>query len=52
MVFVLGIWYLRKADREFDPLAQRILTMAGSDDGGAQGRAAEARFAQREEAAR
>lgn len=24
MVLVLGIWYLRKADRQFDPLAQRI----------------------------
>ena len=23
MVFVLGIWYLRKADSEFDPLARR-----------------------------
>lgn len=50
MVFVLGIWYLRKAEREFDPLAQRILTMAGSDDGGAKGRAAEERFALREAA--
>jgi uncharacterized membrane protein (DUF485 family) len=25
MVLVLGIWYLRKADREFDPLAQRVI---------------------------
>ena len=24
MVFVLGIWYLRKADRDFDPLADRV----------------------------
>ena len=24
MVFVLGILYLRKADREYDPLAQRV----------------------------
>ena len=23
MVFVLGIWYLRRADRDYDPLAQR-----------------------------
>ena len=23
MVFVLGIWYLRKSDREFDPLRRR-----------------------------
>jgi uncharacterized membrane protein (DUF485 family) len=28
MVFVLGIWYLRKADREFDPLADRVLEAA------------------------
>jgi len=25
MVFVLGIWYLRKADRVFDPLAKRAI---------------------------
>jgi uncharacterized membrane protein (DUF485 family) len=25
MVFVLGIWYLRKADAEFDPLAARAI---------------------------
>ena len=24
MVGVLGLWYLRKADREFDPLADRV----------------------------
>jgi uncharacterized membrane protein (DUF485 family) len=24
MVLVLGLWYLRKADREFDPLAERV----------------------------
>jgi uncharacterized membrane protein (DUF485 family) len=47
MVFVLGILYLRKADREYDPLAQRVLTKAG-DDGGESGRAAEGRFARRE----
>ena len=47
MVFVLGIMYLRKADREYDPLAQRVLTAAG-DDGGEAGRAAEGRFARRE----
>jgi uncharacterized membrane protein (DUF485 family) len=28
MVFVLGIWYLRKADREFDPLAARAARRA------------------------
>jgi uncharacterized membrane protein (DUF485 family) len=30
MVFVLGIWYLRKADREFDPLADRSSTAAAT----------------------
>jgi uncharacterized membrane protein (DUF485 family) len=25
MVFGLGLWYLRKADREFDPLAERAI---------------------------
>ena len=47
MVFVLGILYLRKAERVYDPLAQRVLTSAG-DDGGEAGRAAESRFARRE----
>ena len=47
MVFVLGILYLRKADRVYDPLAQRVLTKAG-DDGGDSGRVAEKRFARRE----
>ena len=28
MVFVLGIWYLRKSDREYDPLAQTVVDMA------------------------
>jgi uncharacterized membrane protein (DUF485 family) len=50
MVFVLGIMYLRRADREYDPLAQRVLTAAG-EDGGETGRAAERRFARREEEA-
>ena len=35
MVLVLGLWYLRKADREFDPLAaraaQRALDTAGEE---------------------
>jgi uncharacterized membrane protein (DUF485 family) len=47
MVFTLGILYLRKADRVYDPLAQRVLTSAG-DDGGEAGRAAESRFTRRE----
>ena len=29
MVFVLGIWYLRKADKEFDPLAEAVVESAG-----------------------
>jgi uncharacterized membrane protein (DUF485 family) len=28
MVFVLGIWYLRKADREYDPLGRTVVEMA------------------------
>jgi uncharacterized membrane protein (DUF485 family) len=48
MVFVLGLLYLRKADRVYDPLAQRVLTKAGHDDGGEAGRGAEERFARRE----
>jgi hypothetical protein len=48
MVFVLGILYLRKADRQYDPLAQRVVTMAGHGEGGEKGRAAETRFARRE----
>jgi uncharacterized membrane protein (DUF485 family) len=51
MVFALGIMYLRKADHVYDPLAQRVVTKAGADDGGAAGRAAEGRFARREAAA-
>ena len=31
MVFVLGIWYLRKADRVFDPLAEKAI-LAYADD--------------------
>jgi len=51
MVFALGLIYLRKADRQYDPLAQRVVTAAG-DDGGESGRAAESRFARREEVRR
>jgi uncharacterized membrane protein (DUF485 family) len=28
MVFVLGIVYLRKSDRDYDPLAQRVVDLA------------------------
>jgi uncharacterized membrane protein (DUF485 family) len=32
MVAVLGLWYLRQADREFDPLADRVVEMASRSD--------------------
>lgn len=32
MVLVLGIWYLRKSDREFDPLAARVRECYGAED--------------------
>ena len=32
MVFRLGLWYLRKADREFDPLAERAIEAYADDD--------------------
>jgi uncharacterized membrane protein (DUF485 family) len=32
MVLVLGIWYLRKADREFDPLAEKAIESYVGDD--------------------
>jgi len=45
MVFVLGIWYLRKAEREFDPLAERAIQgyaeregIAGEGDAARTGR--------------
>jgi uncharacterized membrane protein (DUF485 family) len=33
MVGVLGVWYLRKADREFDPLADRVASQAAMSEG-------------------
>jgi uncharacterized membrane protein (DUF485 family) len=32
MVFVLGLWYLRKSDREFDPLADAAVAAAADSD--------------------
>jgi len=32
MVLVLGLWYLRKADREFDPMAAAVVDAAGEID--------------------
>ena len=43
MVLVLGIWYLRKSDREFDPLARRVVERYGGDGGTPTGEA-EPRF--------
>jgi hypothetical protein len=36
MTWALGAWYLRKADREFDPLAERAAQVAlrRRDNGG------------------
>jgi uncharacterized membrane protein (DUF485 family) len=38
MVFVLGIAYLRKSDRDYDPLAHRIVEMAERGELTADGR--------------
>src|SRR5918994_4705298 len=32
MVGVLGIMYLRRADKDYDPLAQRVVTAGGGGD--------------------
>jgi uncharacterized membrane protein (DUF485 family) len=32
MVVVLGVWYLRKADSEFDPLAERAIAAYSEED--------------------
>jgi uncharacterized membrane protein (DUF485 family) len=32
MVAVLGVWYLRKADKVFDPLADKVAQLAQHDD--------------------
>ena len=33
MVFVLGLWYLRKSDREYDPLADKVVEAAAEFEG-------------------
>jgi uncharacterized membrane protein (DUF485 family) len=38
MVFVLGMMYLRKSDRDYDPLAHRIVEMAEGGELAADGR--------------
>ena len=32
MVFILGLWYLRKADKEFDPLAEKAIAAYADDE--------------------
>jgi uncharacterized membrane protein (DUF485 family) len=32
MVFVLGIWYLRKSEKEFDPLSDAVAAAAVADE--------------------
>jgi uncharacterized membrane protein (DUF485 family) len=32
MVVVLGLWYLRKSDNEFDPLAEKAIAAYADDD--------------------
>ena len=44
MVFVLGVWYLRKADHEFDPLADAVVEAAAQAEG------EDVRFARSDEA--
>src|SRR5215218_9786289 len=38
MVFVLGLWYLRKADRLFDPLAERAIAAYAEEEAHPTGR--------------
>jgi uncharacterized membrane protein (DUF485 family) len=45
MVFVLGIWYLRKSGREYDPLAQRVVDMAERGDLQPRAKEGDGRFA-------
>lgn len=32
MVLVLGLWYLRKSDAEYDPLSRRVVELAERDE--------------------
>ena len=43
MTWVLGAWYLRKSDREFDPLAERAIEAYAGEEG--EPEAATGRFA-------
>jgi hypothetical protein len=51
MVAVLGLWYLRKADNEFDPLADRVVEMASRTELTSTSVEPEKRFARDEAAA-
>ena len=50
MVFALGILYLRKADRHYDPLARRVVEMAEHGEAGARSRFERERVGEREAA--
>ena len=45
MVGTLGVWYMRKADREFDPLSDKVVEMASRSDLTDAGPEPEQRFA-------
>ena len=47
MVFALGILYLRKSDRDYDPLAARVIEIAEEREGGFARREAGAEAATR-----
>jgi uncharacterized membrane protein (DUF485 family) len=48
MTFGLGIWYLRRADRDFDPLARRAVESIAGDEATAASRFERERTADRE----
>ena len=48
MVFALGLMYLKRADRDYDPLAQRVVDMAERGELGAEGGRFEREAAERE----
>jgi uncharacterized membrane protein (DUF485 family) len=48
MVFVLGIWYLRRSDREYDPLARRVVELAEHGELEAHGTDGARRFVREE----
>ena len=50
MVFVLGILYLRRSDRDYDPLAQQLVDMAERGEDGGQPRFGRERVGERETA--